>query len=52
MAVYAARDHDRSTGPTFGLRLCGRCLRDRGGAWRYRWRIAGRELPERQDRAA
>lgn len=28
------------------LRLCERCLRDRGAAWRWRWRIAGRDLPD------
>ena len=28
------------------ITLCGRCLRDRGAAWRWTWRIVGRELPD------
>ncbi len=33
-------------GRNWRLMLCGRCLRDRGAAWRTRWRIRGRTLPE------
>lgn len=28
------------------LVLCGRCVRDRGAAWRMRWRLHGRTFPE------
>lgn len=47
--AYQARDIDaRYNAPSFGLRLCDRCLRDRGAAWRWRWRIAGRQLPDQR----
>lgn len=51
--VYPARDvGTRHNAPEFGLKLCGRCLRDRGAAWRWRWQIAARALPGQEDRAA
>lgn len=34
------------------IRLCGECLRDRSATWRWTWKLAGRELPDREDRAA
>ena len=53
LTTYAARDIDATdNAPTFNLRLCGRCVRDRGGAWRWRWKIAGRDLPGHDERAA
>lgn len=32
--------------------LCGPCSRDRSASWRWRWHLPGRELRDRQDRAA
>lgn len=44
LQVYDAREIDAPYARESRLPLCGRCLRDRGAAWRYRWRIAGRTL--------
>lgn len=30
--------------------ICDWCLRDRGAAWRSRWRLTGRALPEQDAR--
>jgi hypothetical protein len=44
---YQATDHrGRSPRP---LTLCARCLRERGAAWRWRWKISGRGLPDRTE---
>lgn len=44
LRAYEAQEFDG--GGLCVLRLCERCLRDRGGAWRWRWAIVGRELPD------
>jgi len=34
------------------LTLCPACLRERSASWRWKWKLTGRELPDREDRAA
>lgn len=49
LQAYEAQPFDG--GRPMILRLCERCLRDRGAAWRWRWRIIGRELRDYREAA-
>ena len=46
LPLRAYEAHDITDRAPCVLRLCERCLRDRGGTWRWRWRIVGRDLPD------
>lgn len=44
--LLAFEAHDAQDRRPCVVRLCAACLRDRGAAWRWRWKITGRELPD------